>query len=150
MKLAETIHDDDIELRNRIEPYVDASDAEIIASQKKMDDYQQWLLETLKEDVDKINIELDNLFLVDIEAQKIVQRCIEFVHDVRSMNYLSFAAFNSLGELRDKINTIFKEYVSQNKKRLTRKILKDPVMITLHFVILVIVIGAIVSKVCGI
>ena len=150
MKMVETIHDDDVEMRNRETPYDNASDDEIRASQKMMDDYQQGLLETLKEDLDKINIELENLFLVDIEAQGIVQHCIEFVHNIRCMNHLSFAAFDELGELRKKINEMFREYVSANKRRLIKQILKDPVMIALCVVVLVIVIGAVVAKTFGI
>ncbi len=150
MKLVETIHDDDVEMRNRVEPYNNASDDEILASQKMMDDLQLGLLETLKEDVDKINIDLENLFLVDIEAQEIVRRCIEFVHDVRGMKHLSFATFDELGELRNKINEMFEGYVSQNKKRLTKQILKDPVMITLYIIVFALVIGAVVTRIFGI
>ena len=150
MKVVETIHDDDVDLRNRVSPYDDATVDEILSSQKAMDDYQQGLLETLKEDVDKINIELENLFLVDTEAHDIVQCCIEFVHDIRGMNHLTFAAFDKLGELREKINEMFREYVSANKKRLMKQILTDPVMIVLCIVVLVIVIGAIIAKNIGI
>lgn len=150
MKVVETIHDDDIDLRNSVSPYDDATVDEILSSQKAMDDYQRGLLETLKEDVDKINIELENLFLVDTEAQDIVQCCVEFVHDIRNMNHLTFAMFDKLGELREKINEMFRDYVSANKKRLIKQILKDPVMITLCVVVLVIVIGAVVAKTFGI
>lgn len=150
MKLVESIHDDDVEMRNREVPYDNASDDEILASQKTMDDYQQRLLETLKEDVDKINIELENLFLVDIEAQEVVQHCIRFVHEIRGMNYLSFAAFDELGKQRNKINEMFREYVSNNKKRLLKQIVKDPVMVALCVIVLGIILGAVVAKAFGI
>ena len=150
MKVVEAIHDNDTDMRNRVAPYDDASDDEILSSQKAMDDYQQGLLEMLKEDVDKINVELESLFLVDIEAQEIVQRCIEFVHDIRSMSYLSFAAFDELGEVHNIINERFLEYISKNKKHLVAQILKDPVIITSYVIVSVIVIGAIVAKVFGI
>ena len=58
--------------------------------------------------------------------------------------------FDKLGELREKINEMFRDYVSANKKRLIKQILKDPVMITLCVVVLVIVIGAVVAKTFGI
>ena len=150
MKLAESIHDDDVEMRNREAPYDNVSDDEILASQKTMDDYQQGLLETLKEDIDKINIELENLFCVDIEAQEVVQQCIIFVHKIRGMNYLSFAAFDELGKQRDTINEKFMEYVSNNKKRLLKQIVTDQVMITLCVIVFAIILGAVVAKIFGI
>ena len=62
-KVAEIIHDQEIDMRNRAEPYAGASDAEILSSQRIMDDLQSEILGVLKKDIDKTNVELDHISL---------------------------------------------------------------------------------------
>lgn len=93
-KVAEIIHDQEIDMRNRVEPYEGASDAEILSSQRIMDDLQSEILGVLKKDIDKTNVELDHIFLVNQEAIVVIKSCLDYVQKIQAMKNCSFAVFD--------------------------------------------------------
>lgn len=149
-KVAEIIHDQEIDMRNRVEPYEGASDAEILSSQRIMDDLQSEILGVLKKDIDKTNVELDHIFLVNQEAMVVIKSCLDYVQKIQAMKNCSFAVFDELDKLWNNANKQFENYAISNKKRLLKQIATDRIMLVLYIIVFLIVIGAVAAKYLGI
>lgn len=149
-KVAEIIHDQEIDMRNRAEPYAGASDAEILSSQRMMDDLQSEILGVLKKDIDKTNVELDHIFLVNQEAMVVIKSCLDYVQKIQAMKNCSFAVFDELDKLWNNANKQFENYAISNKKRLLKQIATDRIMLVLYIIVFLIVIGAVAAKYLGI
>ena len=137
-KVAEIIHDQEIDMRNRAEPYAGASDAEILSSQRMMDDLQSEILG------------LDHIFLVNQEAMVVIKSCLDYVQKIQAMKNCSFAVFDELDKLWNNANKQFENYAISNKKRLLRQIATDRIMLVLYIIVFLIVIGAVAAKYLGI
>ena len=149
-KVVEIIHDQDVNLRQRIAPYEEATDEDILDSQKTMDKVQCEILEMMKKDVDKTNVELGNLFLVNAEAMEVIRCCLEYVRKIQAMKNCSFASFDKLDVLYKNAKQQYETYAVSNRKRLIKQVISDPVMIVLYVIVLLIIVGAIISKIYGI
>lgn len=80
---------------------------------------------------------------------KVIRCCLEYVRKIQSMQNCSFSSFDKLDVLYKNAKQQYETYVASNRKRLIKQIISDPVMIVLYVIVLLIIVGAIISKIYG-